>query len=82
MKHETHSQASKEKSRLCIYLEIVYSYYKFSLGTRNKMLEISKAKKKRCDSVNTMQDIRKEQKVNPLTKKIIINDKRKSGKQR
>ena len=41
----------------------------------NKMLEIAKAKKKKFDSVNTMQDIRKEQKLNSFTKSIKINEK-------
>ena len=46
------------------------------------MLEISKAKKNKCDSVNTMQDISKEQKVNPFTKSIEINEKIESGERR
>ena len=44
------------------------------------MLDIAKAKKKKCDWVKTMQNIKKEQKVNSLTKSIKINEKRKSGK--
>ena len=60
MKCETHSQDSKEKAKLFIDLARVDSYYKVPLEMRNKMLEIAKAKKEKCDSVNTMQDIRKE----------------------
>ena len=46
------------------------------------MLEIAKAKRKKCDPVNTIQDIMKEQKVNPFTKSIEINEKRESGERR
>ena len=45
------------------------------------MLEIAKAKKKKCDSVNTMQDIRKEQKLNSFIKLIKLNEKINSGDQ-
>ena len=57
----------------------VDSYYNVPLDIINKMLEISKAKKKIFDSVNTMQDIRKEQKLNSFTKLIKINEKIKNG---
>ena len=46
------------------------------------MLEIANTKKNKCDSVNAMQDIRKKQKLNSLTKSIKINKKIKSGEQR
>ena len=49
---------------------------------RNKVLKIATAKKNKCDSVNKMQDIRKKQKVNSLTKSIKINENRNSGNQR
>ena len=49
---------------------------------RNKISEIVKSNKKKCDSVNTIQDIRKEQKVNSFTKSIKINEKRKSGERK
>ena len=49
-----------QKAEFFIDLARVDSYYKVPLEMRNKMLEIAKAKKKKCDSVNTMQDIRKE----------------------
>ena len=48
----------------------------------NNILEIEKAKKNKCDSVNAMQDIRIKQKLNSLTKSIKINKKIKSGEQR
>ena len=59
MKYQTHSQAIKEKAKFFIELARVDSYYKVPLEMSNKMLEIVKSKKKKCDSVNTMQDIRK-----------------------
>ena len=40
------------------------------------------AKKKKCDSIQTMNRIRKEQKIESLTKSIERNDKRKSGERR
>ena len=46
------------------------------------MLEISTKKKKKCDSVNKIQDIRKEQKLNSLTISIKMNEKRQSGERR
>ena len=49
---------------------------------RNKMLEITKSNSKKCDSVNTMKDIRDEQKVNSSTKLIKINEKINIGKRR
>ena len=82
MKYETHSQASKEKEIFFIDLARVDSYYNVPLEMRNKMLEISKAKKKKCDSMNIIQDISKEQKVNSFTKSIKIIEKIKSGKRR
>ena len=48
----------------------------------NNMLKITEEKKKKYDSLNTMQDIMKEQKVNSLTKSVKINEKRKIGEQR
>ena len=45
------------------------------------MLEIEKSKKKKCDSLNKMHYIKREQKVNSFTKSIKINEK-KSGEQR
>ena len=48
----------------------------------NKVLAISKSKKNKCDLVNKIQGIRKEQKLNSLTKSIKINKKRNSGDRR
>ena len=46
------------------------------------MLDTAKRKKKKCDSIQTMNRIRKEQKVESLTKAIERNEKRKSGERR
>ena len=46
------------------------------------MLEVAKEKKNKYDSVNTMQYIRKEQKLNSFIKSIKINEKINSGERR
>ena len=66
---------TKKRQIFFIDLARVDSYYSVQLEMMNKMLEIAKAKKKKFDSVNTMQDIRKEQKLNSFTKSIKINEK-------
>ena len=49
---------------------------------QKKMLDTAKKKKKKCDSIQTMNRIRKEQKIESLTKSIERNEKQKSGERR
>ena len=49
---------------------------------RKKVLVTAKKRKKQCDSIQTMNRIRKEQKIESLTKSIERNEKRKSGERR
>ena len=70
MKYQTRSQDSKEKEKLFIDLTRVSLYLNAPIEMSNKMLEIKKSKKKKCDSVNIIQNISKEQKLNSFTKSI------------
>ena len=51
------------------------SYFEAPVEIRKKMLDTAKRKKKKCDSIQTMNRIRKEQKIESLTKAIERNEK-------
>ena len=80
--YKSHSQATKEKAKLYMDLARNDSYFEAPVEIRKKMLDTAKRKKKKCDSIQTMNRIRKEQKVESLTKAIERNEKRKSGERR
>ena len=80
--YKTHSQAMKKKAKLYMDLARVDSYFKAPVEIRKKMLVTAKKKKKQCDSIQTMNRIRKEKKIESLTKSIERNEKRNSGERR
>ena len=82
MVYQTHSQATKEKAKLFIDLARVDSYFEAPAAIRKKMLEIARSKRRKLDSVNTMEKIRQEQKIESLTKSMQKNEQRKSGERR
>ncbi len=82
MVYQTHSQATKGKAKLFMNLARVDSYYEAPQSIRKKMLIIAKAKKRKLDSVSTMETIRQEQKLESLTKSMEKNELRKSGERR
>jgi len=82
MVYQTHSQATKEKAKLFIDLARVDSYFEAPAAIRKKMLDIARSKRRKLDSVNTMEKIRQQQKIESLTKSMQKNEQRKSGERR